>query len=65
MAARSVAVVTAPAIRPAVARLLRAQMAELPVLSVLEIPETKTIDVIAVVGGAHGGRVKVGHRQAQ
>jgi hypothetical protein len=29
-------------------------MAELPVLSVLEIPETKTIDVIAVVGGAHG-----------
>jgi hypothetical protein len=28
-------------------------MAELPVLSVLEIPETKTIDVIAVVGGAH------------
>ncbi len=54
MAARSVAVVTAPAIRPAVARLLRAQMAELPVLSVLEIPETKTIDVIAVVGGVQG-----------
>jgi len=54
MAARSVAVITAPAIRPAVARLLRAQMAELPVLSVLEIPETKTIDVIAVVGGAAG-----------
>jgi len=26
-------------------------MADLPVLSVLEIPETKTIDVIAVVGG--------------
>lgn len=52
MAARSVAIVTAPAIRPAVARLLRAQMSDLPVLSVLEIPETKTIDVIAVVGGA-------------
>lgn len=51
MAARSVAVVTAPGIRPAVSRLLRAQMADLPVLSVLEIPETKTIDVIAVVGG--------------
>lgn len=51
MAARSLAVVTAPAIRPAVARLLRAQLSDLPVLSVLEIPETKTIDVIAVVGG--------------
>jgi flagellar biosynthesis protein FlhA len=51
MAARSAAIVTAPPIRAAVSRLLRAQMADLPVLSVLEIPETKTIDVIAVVGG--------------
>ncbi len=51
MAARSAAIVTAPSIRAAVSRLLRAQMADLPVLSVLEIPETKTIDVIAVVGG--------------
>ncbi|MFM7027602.1 MAG: flagellar biosynthesis protein FlhA [Chakrabartia sp.] len=51
LAARSVAIVTAPALRPAIARLLRGHLADLPVLSVLEIPETKTIDVIAAVGG--------------
>ena len=48
--ARSVAIVTAPAIRPSLARLMRAHLADLPVLSILEIPETKTIDVVAVVG---------------
>ena len=52
MAARSFAVVTSPACRPAISRLLRAHLPEVPVLSFLEIPETKAVDVIAVVGGA-------------
>jgi flagellar biosynthesis protein FlhA len=51
MAARAVAILTPPVCRPAVARLLRAHLSEVPVLSVLEIPETKTVEVIAVVGG--------------
>jgi flagellar biosynthesis protein FlhA len=51
MAARSFAIVTSPVCRAAVARLLRAQLADVPVLSFLEIPETKAVDVIAVVGG--------------
>ena len=50
LAARSFAVITSPACRAAVSRLLRAQLADVPVLSFLEIPETKTVDVIAVVG---------------
>ena len=50
MAARSFAIVTSPICRAALARLLRAQLAEVPVLSFLEIPETKTVDVIAVIG---------------
>lgn len=51
MAARSFAIITSPMCRAAVARLLRAQLADVPVLSFLEIPETKAVDVIAVVGG--------------
>jgi flagellar biosynthesis protein FlhA len=51
MAARACAVITSPLCRAAVARLLRSQLADVPVLSFLEIPETKTVDVIAVVGG--------------
>jgi flagellar biosynthesis protein FlhA len=51
MAARSFAIVTSPTIRAAVSRLLRAHMPDVPVLSFLEIPETKPVDVIAVVGG--------------
>jgi flagellar biosynthesis protein FlhA len=51
MAARSFAIVTSPLCRAAVSRLLRAQLADLPVLSFLEIPETKKVDVIAVIGG--------------
>ncbi len=50
LAARSFAVITSPACRAAVSRLLRAQLADVPVLSFLEIPENKTVDVIAVVG---------------
>ena len=52
MAARSFAVVTSPVCRPALSRLLRAHLPDAPVLSFLEIPETKAVDVIAVVGGA-------------
>ncbi len=51
LAARSFAIITSPICRPAVARLLRAQLADVPVLSFLEIPDTKHVDVIAVVGG--------------
>jgi flagellar biosynthesis protein FlhA len=51
MAARSFAIVTSPTIRPAVSRLLRAHLPDVPVLSFLEIPESRTVDVIAVVGG--------------
>jgi flagellar biosynthesis protein FlhA len=32
---------------------LRAQLTDVPVLSFLEIPETKAVDVIAVIGGQH------------
>ncbi len=51
VAARSFAVITSPLCRAAVARLLRAQFSDVAVLSFLEIPETKKVDVIAVVGG--------------
>lgn len=51
MAARSFAIITSPVCRAAIARLLRAQLTDVPVLSFLEIPETKAVDVIAVVGG--------------
>ena len=51
-AARSFAVITSPLCRAAVARLLRAQLTDVAVLSFLEIPENKAVDVIAVVGGA-------------
>ncbi len=51
MTARSFAIITSPVCRAAVARLLRAHMADVPVLSFLEIPETKSVDVAAVVAG--------------
>jgi len=49
--ARSFAIITSPLCRAAVARLLRLQFSDVAVLSFLEIPETKKVDVIAVVGG--------------
>lgn len=49
--ARSFAIITSPLCRAAVARLLRSQFSEVAVLSFLEIPETKKVDVLAVVGG--------------
>ena len=57
MAARSFAVVTSPACRAALSRLLRAHLPEVPVLSFLEIPESKTVDVIAIVGSAETARL--------
>jgi flagellar biosynthesis protein FlhA len=51
LAARSFAIITSPICRAAVARLLRAQFADVAVLSFLEIPETKAVDVIATIGG--------------
>ena len=51
LAARSFAVITSPVCRAAVSRLLRAQFADVAVLSFLEIPETKAVDVIATIGG--------------
>ncbi len=50
MAARSCAIVTSPMCRAAVARLLSAHLSDVPVLSFLEIPEKKAVEVIAVVG---------------
>lgn len=50
VSARSFAVVTSPLCRAAVARLLRAHFNDVTVLSFLEIPENKKVDVLAVVG---------------
>jgi len=51
MNARSFAVITSPACRPALSRLLRPHLPETPILSFLEVPETKAVDVVAIVGG--------------
>ncbi len=48
--ARAFALVTAPACRAAVSRLVRTQFSDVPVLSFLEIPATRAVDVLAVVG---------------
>ncbi len=50
MAARSCAIVTSPICRPAISRLIQAQLSDVPVLSFLEIPETKSVEVIAAIG---------------
>ena len=46
------ALVTAPACRAAVSRLVSAQLPDIPVLSFLEIPPSRSVDVLAVVGAA-------------
>jgi len=48
--ARRFAVVTSPIARRALARLLKPHLAEAPVLSFLEIPDGKPVEVVAVVG---------------
>lgn len=54
LAARSFAVIVSPFCRPAMARLLRAQFTDVAVLSFLEIPEGKSVEIIATVGGRAG-----------
>ena len=46
------ALVTSPVARRALARLLRPHLPDMPVMSFLEIPDGKPVEVIAVVGGA-------------
>jgi flagellar biosynthesis protein FlhA len=48
--ARSFAIVTSPLARRALSRLFRPHMPETPVLSFLEIPDGKPVEVAAVVG---------------
>lgn len=50
MTARSFAVITHPACRAAVSRLLRANLSNIPVLSFLEIPENRQVEIMAVIG---------------
>ncbi|MFS0737603.1 flagellar biosynthesis protein FlhA [Sphingomonas sp. 1P06PA] len=50
--ARRFALVTSPLARRALARLLKPHLPEMPVMSFLEIPDGKPVEVVAVVGGA-------------
>ncbi|CAN5446383.1 flagellar biosynthesis protein FlhA [soil metagenome] len=49
--ARSFAIVTSPMARRALMRLFKPHLPETPVLSFLEIPDGKAVEVVAVVGG--------------
>ncbi len=49
-AAQRFAIVTSPIARRALSRLMRPHLAEVPVLSFLEIPDGKPVEVVAVVG---------------
>ncbi|WBO22125.1 flagellar biosynthesis protein FlhA [Sphingomonas abietis] len=49
--AKRFAIVTSPIARRALARLLRPHLSDAPVLSFLEIPDGKPVEVVAVVGG--------------
>ncbi|HTU10083.1 MAG TPA: flagellar biosynthesis protein FlhA [Allosphingosinicella sp.] len=48
---RRFAVVTSPVARRALSRLLAPHVPDVPVLSLLEIPDSKPVEVVAVVGG--------------
>jgi len=50
--ARNFAIVTSPLARAALSRLFKPHLPETPVLSFLEIPDGKPVEVAAVVGGA-------------
>jgi len=52
--AQQFAVVTSPIARRALSRLLRPHLADVPILSFLEIPDGKPVEVVAVVGGTSG-----------
>ncbi len=49
-AAQRFAIVTSPIARRALSRLMRPHLSEVPVLSFLEIPDGKPVEVVAVVG---------------
>ena len=49
------AIVTSPIARRALARLLRPHLPDVPVLSFLEIPDGKPVEVSAIVGGGPAG----------
>jgi flagellar biosynthesis protein FlhA len=49
--AQKIAVVTSPAARRALSRLIAPHIPDVPVLSFLEIPDGKPVEVVAVVGG--------------
>jgi len=62
--ARRFAIVTSPIARRALGRLLRPHLPDAPVLSFLEIPDGKPVEVVAVVGGKPA-RVTQQHREAE
>ncbi len=49
---RRIALATAPLARPVLARLLNPHFPDLAVLSFMEIPETKAVDILVIVGEA-------------
>ncbi len=49
--ARNFAIVTSPMARRALSRLFKPHLPETPILSFLEIPDGKAVEVVAVVGG--------------
>ena len=49
--ARNFALVTSPQVRKALSRLLRAHLRDVPVLAFTEIPDSKAVEVVAVVSG--------------
>jgi flagellar biosynthesis protein FlhA len=57
--AKRFAVVTSPIVRRALSRLLAPHLQDVPVLSFLEIPDGKPVDVVAVVGGEFGTELQV------
>ncbi|MGN6122151.1 MAG: flagellar biosynthesis protein FlhA, partial [Sphingomonas oligoaromativorans] len=62
--ARRFAIVTSPIARRALGRLLRPHLPDAPVLSFLEIPDGKPVEVVAVVGGKPA-QVTQQHREAE
>jgi flagellar biosynthesis protein FlhA len=46
--------VTSPLARRAVARLLKPHLPETPIMSFLEIPDGKAVEVMAIVGSNNG-----------
>jgi flagellar biosynthesis protein FlhA len=59
------AIVTSPVARRALARLLRPHLPDVPVLSFLEIPDGKPVEVSAIVGGGPTGMIEKTPEMAQ